>query len=297
MIAWIIMFFSSAAAFPAGFLGNCPTFLKAASKTLPFKNPVRFSFITDTHDGVAKTETFVEQILRTAPDFVIHGGDMVQHGRNPQELEQFQSAMRPIVDQNPLFIAMGNHDVDRGRGTMHLMRIFGGHPRDAFYDVVTGPVHLIFLSSELTRRTDQDRQIEWLKSTLQKACHWRIVILHRPPFSSANVITNHDRWLIDRLVPVFEAYKVDLVLSGHSHYAEHSRKNGVNYWVGGPAGGFLQGAFNVNPYSLWRVAHPLSTVTHFVASESEISSTTTDLDGKETYRFLLKKESQVRVSY
>ena len=58
---------------------------------------------------------------------------------------------------------------------------------------------------------------------------WVIVVMHDSPYS---YVPRHYSNLLAReiLAPLFEKYKVDLVLSGHNHVYERTKKiNGITY--------------------------------------------------------------------
>ena len=44
----------------------------------------------------------------------------------------------------------------------------------------------------------------------------------------------------EKWVPLFEQYKVDVVISGHSHVYQRGRKNDVTYIISGGAGAELE---------------------------------------------------------
>ena len=79
-------------------------------------------------------------------------------------------------------------------------------------------------------------------------------------------------------MPLFEGLGVQLVLSGHTHLYERSVKDGVNYLVGGPAGGPLGIFGGKNPHMVRAVSK--ATVTHFETDDRELRIRTEDLRGR-----------------
>jgi Calcineurin-like phosphoesterase len=126
---------------------------------------------------------------------------------------------------------LGNHDYEVGRGRYELGLL--GMP-GPFYTRVLGDVQLFFLDSNRVT----GGQTAWLEQQLaESGATWKIAVFHHPPYTcgghwgSATVVR---RW-----VPLFEAYGVQLVLSGHDHnYQRFAARNGVTYVVhgGGAAG-------------------------------------------------------------
>jgi hypothetical protein len=65
---------------------------------------------------------------------------------------------------------------------------------------------------------------------------WRIPFAHHPPFSAGP--RHHNTKEMTRLLPLFERAGVRTMFSGHEHNFQHSRVNGVDYFVTGAAGKF-----------------------------------------------------------
>jgi 3',5'-cyclic AMP phosphodiesterase CpdA len=129
-----------------------------------------------------------------------------------------------------LLAALGNHDVRTADGVPQLAA-FGMPGR--WYLRRLGPVDLIVLDST---RTGDPAQLSWLEATLAapERARWTVVAQHHPPLSAG--------WHGDHepsrrlLVPLFERYGVDLVLTGHDHdYQRSTPQAGVTYVVTGGA--------------------------------------------------------------
>jgi hypothetical protein len=115
----------------------------------------------------------------------------------------------------------------------------GGVPSgtEQYYSFNYGNVHVVNLDSQLTARDNDARAAmkDWLVSDLAaNTLDWTIVIFHHPPYSKG---ANHDSDkartqlfgidvpqadMREEFVPVFDAYGVDLVYSGHAHSYERS---------------------------------------------------------------------------
>lgn len=91
---------------------------------------------------------------------------------------------------------------------------------------------------------------------------WRIPFCHHPPFCAGPKHGNTDR--MERLVEQFERAGVRLVLSGHEHNCQHSRRNGVDYVVTGGAGKVRSGepdGFEEAHTASWAAEHHFLLVT------------------------------------
>lgn len=109
----------------------------------------------------------------------------------------------------------------------------GGVPSggEMYYSFDYGNVHFVSLNSELGSWifTNQSPLTDWLKADLQATVQpWKIVYFHQPPHSKGS--HNSDNFwetnmvaMRQNIMPIVEAYGVDLVLSGHSHVYERSK--------------------------------------------------------------------------
>ena len=124
---------------------------------------------------------------------------------------------------------LGNHDVrvEGGRYEFDRLRMPGRYYRRAF-----GPVELFLLDSNAVDAA----QTAWLRRSLARShARWRIAVMHHPPFTCGNYLSHGD--VVARWVPLFERYRVRLVLSGHDHnYQRFAPRRGVRYVVHGGGG-------------------------------------------------------------
>lgn len=101
----------------------------------------------------------------------------------------------------------------------------------AYYSYDYGNIHIISLDSDgfdNGKRVyePQSPQYQWLKQDLaaNKAI-WTIVMFHHPPYTKRSHDSDAEpelQFMRENLVPLFDQYKVDLVLAGHSHIYERS---------------------------------------------------------------------------
>lgn len=68
---------------------------------------------------------------------------------------------------------------------------------------------------------------------------WRIPFGHHPPYSAGP--RHHNTREMARLIPLFKRGGVKAVLAGHEHNFQHSRVDGIDYFVTGAAGKFRGG--------------------------------------------------------
>jgi tartrate-resistant acid phosphatase type 5 len=70
---------------------------------------------------------------------------------------------------------------------------------------------------------------------------WRIPYAHHPPYCAGPMYAN-SRSSIEDLVPLYRRAGVRLVLSGHEHNFQHSRVDGIDYFVTGGGGKVRSGS-------------------------------------------------------
>jgi len=74
---------------------------------------------------------------------------------------------------------------------------------------------------------------EWVEQTLvpDAAARWKFVFCHHPPFCAGPNHHNTDR--MDALLPLFARAGVRGVFTGHEHNFQHSRHDGIDYFLTG----------------------------------------------------------------
>jgi predicted phosphodiesterase len=63
---------------------------------------------------------------------------------------------------------------------------------------------------------------------------WRIPFAHHPPYSAGP--QHHNTKGMERLIPLWQRAGVKVMFSGHEHNFQHSRADGIDYFVTGAAG-------------------------------------------------------------
>ena len=121
---------------------------------------------------------------------------------------------------------LGNHDVRVDGGRYEFGPL--GMPR-RYYRRSVGPVELYLLDSNAV---DGD-QTRWLRRTLAGSrARWRIAAFHHPAFTCGRYLSDSE--VVAKWVPLFQRYRVQLVLSGHDHnYQRFAPRRGVRYVVHG----------------------------------------------------------------
>jgi hypothetical protein len=151
--------------------------------------------------------------------------------------------------QTPIVSIPGNHEYYFATGSeatrqipyfdlisVHTEGEAGGVPsgNKAYYSFDVGNIHFIALDSygldDGKKLYDwESPQYQWLLRDLEenskKGNMWTVVYLHHPPYTKRSHDSDTEQDLVKvraYLVHKFDEYKVDLVLSGHSHVYERS---------------------------------------------------------------------------
>lgn len=158
----------------------------------------------------------------------------------------------PILKQSALFPAVGNHDYDNSSQkqddpnvayfqnfTLPTKGELNGVPSssEAYYSFDYGNVHFICLDSHAWGKDNlhlydgPNEQLTWLINDLKaNKQDWTVVYFHYPPYTKGSYDSDNNTGynlplfnLRNLLVPIFDQYQVDLVLTGHSHIYERSK--------------------------------------------------------------------------
>lgn len=199
------------------------------------REPRPFSFI---YFGDAQNEikTHWSRVFREAfresprAAFTLHAGDLVNDGNRDEEWGEWFGAPAWVNATVPVLPAPGNHEYRRADADAEgAPRLVSRHWRPQFALPENGPagvaevaetayyvdyqgVRVIALDSNLR----QEEQRDWLRGVLaDNPQRWTIVTFHHPIFSPARDRDN--KALRELWKPVFDEFKVDLVLTGHDH--------------------------------------------------------------------------------
>lgn len=218
-------------------------------RTAP-EDPTNIRFVAggDSRSGTGDWPRWRDNISRTMakfnPSFVFFTGDFIRYFDGQTEWDSwFTTAQMYWVDNDNLTIPMipciGNHEVyypqppdyDPETEATNYYGQFYLPGNERWYSLDWGQdLHIVVLDSEIRSRSDAwDEQLSWLISdlALHESCKWKIVIFHRPAFSSGSHAS--DYYVQSDLVPLFDTYHVDLAISGHDH--GYMRTYPINYSI------------------------------------------------------------------
>jgi len=180
--------------------------------------------------------------------WILLGDNAYQNGTDAEYQTNFFNIYQGSITKNHvLWPAPGNHEYanNSSRQADHLIAYFdmfnlpkngeaGGvaSNTESFYSYNYGNIHFVALDSYgwesgNTRLYDTlGPQAVWLKQDLAANIQpWIVVYFHHPIYTKGSHNSDTDPELINlrqKITPILERYKVDLVLNGHSHIYERS---------------------------------------------------------------------------
>ncbi|MFN3650604.1 MAG: fibronectin type III domain-containing protein [Armatimonadota bacterium] len=204
------------------------------------EEPEPFSFIY-FGDAQNDLKSLWSRVIRQAYSddpkarFLLHAGDLINVAPRDAEWGDWHYAGGWVNGMIPSVPTPGNHEYGRGRD---LKPLLAPHWRPTFTLPEHGPkgleetvyyldyqgVRIISLNSN----ERQEEQIPWLERVLaENPNRWTILTFHHPLFNAAKGRENEK--LRNLWQPVFDRYRVDLVLQGHDHtYARSNLMSGAN---------------------------------------------------------------------
>lgn len=166
-------------------------------------------------------------------DVVVTVGDNIYGGEETPEqfTRRFESPYEEILDAGVKFHAtLGNHDAREQR----FYKLF--NMNGEYYYTLKAPTGSVrFFMIDSTYRTPEE--MVWLEKELAGSTDdWKIAVFHHPLYSSEGR-HGSDLRLRETLEPLFVAYNVSVVFTGHDHFYERIKPQlGIMYFVVGSGG-------------------------------------------------------------
>jgi hypothetical protein len=272
---------------------------------------IRFVLFGDSGNGSSAQRQIADLISGETFDLAIHNGDIAYGNGTYAQFESFFFPYyRNWLRRVAIFPSIGNHDERTGSATPY--RTLFALPRDGaspaypnnaerFYSFDFGPVHFVGLDTEaaFVSPARRQEQLAWLTNDLANAQSqpWRIVFFHRPPYSSG---AEHGSDLAIRQAfgPLFERYRVQVVLNGHEHsfertipWRESSDTNlqAVTYVITGGAGA---GLYPIGRNAFTAFSRSVHNYVRAAVSASSITLEAVGTNGAVFDRFTLNRSVQ-----
>ena len=220
---------------------------QSISLTMPNKDgSLKFGVLGDFGTGAKPQYEMAAQMARVHQQFkfnlMLLVGDNLYGSERPQDFQQkFEIPYKPLLDAGVVFrAALGNHD-SREQAKYPKFGMDG----QRYYSFKAPSESVRFFALESTYL--ELKQIVWLEKQLKEANEdWKIVYFHHPLYCSAGR-HGSDVQLREKLEPLFVAYNVSVVFTGHDHIYERTKpQKDIVYFVAGSGGKLAPGDLTRN---------------------------------------------------
>ena len=213
--------------------------------------------LNDIHDRPNSFADLIAMNHGIPYEFVFLNGDIFDYQEDEKQLIDHLIApcTKLFAKETPFILSRGNHET-RGKFARDIKPYFAYPEGDYFFTFKQGPVFFIVLDTGEDKPDDaevyagivnfddyREKQAAWLEKVMNSKAYkdapHKVVLMHIPPYYSGDWHgTMHCRKLFS---PLFEKYKVDMVISGHTHeYGIHGPNDDHSYPIiigGGPQEG------------------------------------------------------------
>lgn len=197
----------------------------AVSDTLRFRtadadNQFAFTWFGDVHND-AKWGALLQRASQRYPNtaFYIVAGDLVNTGLHGDDWDAFFGYSNGVFGQTPLMAVPGNHDSQDGLGASRYQSLLA-YPKNGPTGLPSGLTYAFQYENALFLMIDVvsfpvAEQKDWIARQLEASdAAWKFVVFHFPPYTSEEPYPD----IVSNWVPLFDKYRVDMVMNGHFHY-------------------------------------------------------------------------------
>ncbi|RCX08165.1 Ig-like protein group 2 [Anaerobacterium chartisolvens] len=158
--------------------------------------------------------------MRTDTAFMLSAGDQVNTGSNENEYAGYLSPQE--LKALPVATTIGNHDANDANYTYHFNNPnttnYGKTNAGGNYYFSYGDTLFIIINTNNTNAAQHEAHIdEAVKS--QPDAKWKVLMFHQDIYGSGNQHSTK-AYIIElrnKLFPIIDKYKIDVVLTGHDH--------------------------------------------------------------------------------
>ncbi|MDE3000586.1 MAG: metallophosphoesterase family protein [Gemmatimonadota bacterium] len=197
-------------------------FRTALDKPAPFT----FIYLGDAQNNILSLwSRTIRAAYATEPEasFVLHAGDLVNRANRDGEWGEWFRAGAYIHATVNAVPTPGNHEYAKDKeGRRRLSRLWRPHftlPQNGPEGLKETVYHFDYQGARiisLNSNEERDDQVPWLESVLRENPNrWTFITFHHPVYSTGKGRDN--KALREQWKPLFDRYRVDLVLQGHDH--------------------------------------------------------------------------------
>jgi hypothetical protein len=174
-------------------------------------------------DPTQAMQHFTQAAIRNvAPraEFGLICGDVVYPDGLSSDYDAYlMTPWKDLLANTAVWPALGNHDWHASPDE-NFTREWALPGNEHYYSFDYGNAHFIALDTADNYIYDQANQVAWLQADLQahSDAEWTFAYFHHPMFTCTYKGDSRD--IGDQFMPLFEAYGVDIVFTGHAHTYE-----------------------------------------------------------------------------
>ncbi|KAI8010346.1 Purple acid phosphatase 18 [Camellia lanceoleosa] len=205
-------------------------------KTPPSEFPVTFTVAGDLGQ-TGWTKSTLDHIDLCTYDVHLLPGDLSYADYIQSRWDTFGELVQPLASARPWMVTEGNHEKENililedgfqsynARWKMPYEE--SGSSSNLYYSFDVAGAHLIMLGS-YTDYDEYSEQYSWLKADLlkvdRKRTPWLLVLFHVPWYNSNKAHRGEGDRMMQAMEPLLYAAGVDIVLAGHVHAYERSKR-------------------------------------------------------------------------
>ncbi len=196
---------------------------------------IDFAVMGDNRSNPGIFNFVCKETKKRNPKFSIYLGDICYNPRYTLwKKEFFTKDNLNLISEVPFFNAIGNHEGWTKNTKAFLQSPSKGKSNEPYYSFDNGDVHFLILNTELGI-SKNSKQYKFIQNDLANTKRkWKIVAFHIPAYCAGG--HGESKTMIKVSKELFEPNKVDITLTGHSHFYQHNLVNGIHHFVLGGAG-------------------------------------------------------------
>jgi hypothetical protein len=196
----------------------------------------KFAVLGDGRDGPEIWARLEQAVARQGVSFQLYGGDAVNKGSSLRDWSQFFEAssgdfrVGDLLATTPIMVVNGNHEALAPAFVAQFVAPGEQSPGEQaagkeWYSFDYGQAHFVGLNDRPLATALAASEREWLEADLGRVDRsktpWIFVVHHTPLYSCGKHGSNLP--LRAAWQPIFDRYRVDVVLAGHDHGYERSK--------------------------------------------------------------------------
>lgn len=205
-------------------------------RTPPARLPITFAVAGDLGQ-TGWTKSTLDHIDQCKYDMHLLPGDLSYADYMQHRWDSFGELVQPLASARPWMVTEGNHEKENipllkdgfqsynARWKMPFEE--SGSSSNLYYSFDVAGVHVLMLGS-YTDYDEYSDQYGWLKADLakvdRKKTPWLLALFHVPWYNSNVAHQGEGDGMMSSMEPLLNAAGVDIVLSGHVHAYERSKR-------------------------------------------------------------------------